>query len=352
MSTETAQYLPATQLTPQQQGWLSLATYKDQVFAALQQGELAVQATLANLPDDLPTVQDRLKTAKQQAAQSKELRLQFTNMLNEKLAKPAMEFEKRSEALIATASGKELQLRKAEEAKQQAAADLLREENQLTAHITNENYRVSTEYRTALNRWVTDFYAAQLRAKKQQPDMAELENILRSVKPTAPVAFQLRLVSQQRAMEIYAGIPRPEMTAILNEVLASMPDRFALYAQDLQNAEAAAKAAEEAQTKQEAEAKQTVELTAATNTLMAQAETTVVNAVHVKRNLKVVEENTQVWAMAVMGHFIKNLPAAAPKLRVKTWAKLSIGQMAEALAKVAGDTEELFSGINFEEIER
>jgi len=342
----------ATQLTPQQQGWLSLADYKQQVFTALQQGELAIQATLANLPDDLLTVQERLKAAKQQAAQVKECRLQFTGMINDRLIKSSMEFEKRIDALIATAATLELKLRKAAEAVELERAALQREEQQLQAHIVNENYRVETEYRNAINRWITDFYAGCLRKRIPQPDLSELQGIIENIKVSAPSVFQIRLVSRPRAEEIYSAIQRPDLAAIRDGAIASLPERFSMYAHDLQNAEAAAKAVEEAQATQEAEAKQTVELTAATNVLMAQAETVAVGAPKVKRNLKVVEENSEKWALAVMGHFIKNLPAVAPKLRVKSWAKLNIGQMAEALAKVAGETGELFTGLTMEEIEK
>ncbi|TAN17209.1 MAG: hypothetical protein EPN37_07080 [Chitinophagaceae bacterium] len=350
-------------LTPQQQGWLSLADYKQQVFKSLQQGELAVQATLANLPTAtrenpaqlstaLATVQERLKTAKAQHMQNKDIRLAFTGMLKEKLIDPAMDFEKRSEVLIATASQHELCLRKIAEAIEQEAAEKRKEEQQLQAHIVNENYRIQTEYKNALNRWITDYYASQLRKKTPTPDLEDLAGILSEVKVPLPTTFQLRMVTKERAMEIYSSIQKPDLKAVLQSAIASLNERFSMYANDLQNAEAAAKAAEEAQQKAEADAKQSVELTTATNTLMAQAETTVVNAPHVKRNLKIVEENTQQWGVAVMGHFLRNLQTAAPKVRVKSWAKLNIGQMAEALAKIAGETGEVFTGLKMEEVEK
>lgn len=355
---------PLAALTPQQQGWLALAEAKNNLFTQLQAGELAVQAQVKELPlctpekpealtANLKVLQDRIATAKKIASEHKEMRLSFTTAITDKVIKPAMEFEQRSATLIATAGARELEMRKAASEIAQKDADTKREENALVVHISNEQIRIANDYRQALLLRVHQFYIACLNDKTATPDFKDLEGALREIKPGVMAKFQRRLVSYERATELLQGMkaydPNADLQAVLTEAI---PNKFAMYAEDLKNAEAAAKKAEAEATQQVEEAKEETTLAMATNTLMGQAETAAVDAPKVKRKLEWVEGNTQAAAFAVIAAFVKNSAQCAPKLRVKTWGALKVSQMAKALAELAGETGEQFQGMQFKEIEK
>jgi hypothetical protein len=54
--------------------------------------------------------------------------------------------------------------------------------------------------------------------------------------------------------------------------------------------------------------------------------------------------------MTVLTNFIKNWQYVNKYVKVKSWAKLSIGQMAEALAKHISETGETFANLTTEEV--
>lgn len=351
-------------LTPVQQGWLQLADAKQQLFQQLQAGELKVQQLLNVLPNvtpdqpdalanNLKVLQTRIADAKKIAAEYKEMRLAFTGMLTDRIFKPAMEFEQRSAKVIDTAAARELEMRKAAAAIAERDADIKREENALVVHISNEQYRVANDYRQALMLRIHQFYIACLNAKTQAPDFKDLAEALRAIQPGDMRKFERKLVSYDRAVELLNGMTPYDPNTDLQEALGKwIADKFAMYSEDLKNAEAAAKRAEQEVTQQVQEATEKTDLAMATNTLMGQAETARVDAPRVKRKLEAVEENSQAWAFAVLAAFIKNSAASSAKLRTKTWAKVSIGQMAKALAEVAGETGEQFQGVPMKEVEK
>lgn len=351
-------------LTPQQQGWLQLAESKNQLFAALQAGELKVQELLNVLPavtpdqpealnGNLKILQDRIATAKKIAAEHKEMRLSFTGMLQERIVKPAMAFEERSRALIDTAAARELDMRRAASDIAEKVAAVKREENALVVHISNEQYRIANDYRQALLTRVHQFYVACLNMKTAAPNLEDLRQELRKIQPGNMRKFERNLVSYDRACELLAEMTPYDPNTDFKEISTRyIEERFAMYAEDLKNAEAAAKQAEKQAAKEAEEAKAETELAMATNTLMAQAETARIDTPKIKRKLEVIEENDQAWAFAVIAAFIKNSAQCAPKLRVKTWGKLNISQMAKTLAELASETGEQFQGLNFKEIEK
>ena len=54
--------------------------------------------------------------------------------------------------------------------------------------------------------------------------------------------------------------------------------------------------------------------------------------------------------MAVITNFVKNWQHVNKYVKVKSWAKLSIGQMADALSKHISETGETFANLETEEI--
>lgn len=365
-ATQPAPDTPPMQLTltPQQQGWLQLAESKNQLFAALQAGELRVQSILSNPPVIQTENPEKLRKewkewelsinqSKDIYSEDKEKRLSFTNFIKERIIDPAMEFEKRSENLIKSAVAHELEIKQTIRKIDEYYSALKSEENALVVHISNEQYRIALDYRQALLTRVHQFYVACLNMKTATPNLQDLRQELRKIQPGNMRKFERNLVSYDRACELLAEMTPYDPNTDLNDIsIRCTEERFAMYTEDLKNAEAAAKQAEEQAQQAEAEAKAETELAMATNTLMGQAETVRIDTPKIKRKLKPVEENSQSWAFAVLAAFIKNNAAAAPKLRTKSWAKVSIGQMAKALADVASDTGEVFQGVQFREVEK
>jgi outer membrane protein OmpA-like peptidoglycan-associated protein len=111
------------------------------------------------------------------------------------------------------------------------------------------------------------------------------------------------------------------------------------YEMDLVNAEVAIKALEKQAAEREAEIAQEIAIETATNTLIAQAETITLETPKIKREVKIIVVESEAWAKAVIVNFIRVFPV--DKLRVKSWSKLTLAQMAEALAKSGAELHNL-----------
>jgi hypothetical protein len=161
--------------------------------------------------------------------------------------------------------------------------------------------------------------------------------------------FDTRLISDQQALEIFHSIDKYNGVRDLIYYQGLAEEKFQMYAHDLANAESLEKLLQEQQIRVAA-AEQELAADIATNTLIAQAETLIVDTPKVKREIKIVVVESEAWAMAVMSNFMKNFMYVNKYVKVKSWAKLSIGQMAEALAKHISETGETFANLQTEEI--
>lgn len=348
-----------SKLTKQQLGWLMLAEDKRKVFTELQNQELIVQGFMNSIESeaDLDKCQERLKQAKAALAELKQRRLDFTNMIGEKLTKPAMEFEKRCEPLITAGQSRELKLREAEEAKAEEANKLLREENEFVAHITNEQYRLAANYRDGLQKLISYFYQKALNEKMKPASMKEYKvfvaSELRTLGLDKTIKFNRKLLSQERAIELYDSVRKYDPEQDLNKAITSIEEKFSLYANDLKNAEAAIEADKRQAEEESDRLKQSLEIKSATNTLLSQA-TPQFEGPKVRRKMAIVIENSDEWALLVISTFIANFTDCRRYVKSKTWEKLSIGQMSECLTKLLNDDEqfELPAGFQTQEIKK
>lgn len=346
----------SNQLTTIQQGWLHLAEIKQNLFSELQNAELAVQGKLDGITGNtcLADVQLNLKESKEILNDAKGKRLAFTRMIDDKLITPSMEFEKRISANIDTVSKHELELRKIEESAAKELQLSMAEESSFKAHITNEYYRIAAEYRTALERMINNEYALLL--KRSTPvaelndNIEELKEALREIKLSNITKFNRVRLSESRAMELFKSINPYNPTNDLQYCIESLPDIFALYENDLKNAKSAIQQLELELSEKEAETAQKLATEQATNILIAQAETIVIDTPKVKRELKIVVVESEQWAMTIIANFVKNWQFVNKYVRVKSWSKLTIGQMADALAKHISETGEEINGLQTEEI--
>jgi hypothetical protein len=342
------------QLTTQQSGWLRLADIKTNLFNELQSSELAVQGALNAMGSDLPSVQEAMKQAKTILAEAKGKRLAFTRMIDEKLMVPSMAYEKRMAELIDAAGVKELELRKAAENEANKAAELNAEIAEYRAHITNEWYRIAAEYRQTLSGMVRHCYTTLLKQGvpvANIPDaMDDLANVLRSVQLPKPVKFQRRLVDDKTAKSIVSESRAYDPAPDLEAAIAELPDAFEMYSHDLLNAEEATKAIEQRAAAEATENAQRLAVEQATNVLIAQSEIVTIDTPRVKRELKIVVVESEQWASTIVANFLKNWQYCSKFIRVKSWAKLTIAQMADALAKHMSETGETIPNIQTEEI--
>lgn len=342
------------QLTTIQQGWLKLAEIRIDLFDRLRLDELACQAELKdfqNLP--LEKMQANLRNVKHFLSEAKRKRLDFTRMIDDKLSQPSMEFEKRMAAMIDEATKLELAARLDIESKAKESQLHANEVALYKAHIINEWTRIAHEYRSNLQKMIDSSYINCIKAKnpvEQVPAMvADLKVIMSKFDLSYFVKFQRMFITDQEALEIFHSIDKYEPAGDLAYYQDLADERFQMYAHDLANSESLAKLLQEQQIRV-ATAEQELSADIATNTLIAQAETLIVDTPKVKREIKIVVVESEAWAMAVMTNFIKNWQYVNKYVKVKSWAKLSIGQMAEALAKHISETGETFSNLQTEEV--
>ena len=342
------------QLTTIQQGWLKLAEIRIDLFDRLRLDELACQAELKdiqNLP--LEKMQSALKSAKFNLSEAKRKRLDFTRMIDDKLSQPSMEFEKRMAAMIDEATKLELAARLETERLAKKAQGHANEVAAFKAHIINEWTRVAHEYRSNLQKMIDSSYINCIRANNPVEQVsvmvADLKDIMSRFELSAFDIFKRTHIDNREATEIFHSIDKYEPSGDLAYYQTLAEERFQMYAHDLANAESLQKLVIEQQIRVIA-AEQELAADIATNTLIAQAETLIVDTPKVKREIKIIVVESEAWAMAVMTNFMKVWQDVNYRVKVKSWAKLSIGQMAEALAKHISETGETFANLQTEEV--
>lgn len=345
-----------TELTTVQQGWLKLAEIRNTLFNDLQLAELQVQQLTANgtASNNLEEVKEVLINAKKVIAEAKEKRLAFSRMIDEKLLTPAIQYEKRAAEKIQELANHELNLRKEEEEKAQKANAILSEEAEFKAFFLNEGYRIAAEFRGRLAKFVNEAYQLALKTQMSLKDipahLLQYVEIFKNEKPLSYKKFERKLISQERAMELYNTVPKFQYEAAINEAISDLHKRFENYELDLANAEAAIEAAKkEAEKKEEEQAKKLAEETAVNN-LMAKAEAATIDAPKIKRELKIEFENTQSFAALIIANFLKNMIDCIDYIRVKNFENLTVGQMADALAKLATETGEKIANVKYVEV--
>lgn len=355
---QTELLLPATtaELSPVQKGWLQVAQRAKETHAALTAKELAIQGLLNGYEGfELVKIQEAIKKAKADAAESKDQRLSFTNSINEKLITPFMAFEKRNDELIAKASGRELELRKAENEKLAASKAKEDEKAALRAHITNEWARAMGGYKMGLNTIISTAYEAALDTDVSLESLPGYLDAVRKQLSSHPIQsnakFDLKLLNREEAIEIHGSVPKPDFPAALAAAIKYMEEeKFAMYEQDLKNKAAAIEANRKAEEDKAEQAQKALEMEVATNTLIASAAPVTVSSgvkTDIKKSHKIVREDTADYAMKVMSYFLKNWQDATAKSGVKTWHKL-----VEPFAKALEKFDSKFEGLKYEEVEK
>jgi hypothetical protein len=366
-----------TALSPIAQGWLSLAANKVIVFDKLKRDELAIQSHLAGIeklsnvsdatPDEtvknnLEVVQSSLERAKKLFDESKESRLAFTKTIEDKLISPAMEFEKRSTLLLEGAKNREFNLRKIVNDRNSASAMKQTEHANFEAHIKNEYFRIAAKYRTDLETLIFNAYKTALQ-QRQPLDQIEkykqtIVTMMGEIKLDSFRRFERQIVSNEHgqalldvngnpvykytsdaeAMEIFGRVKKYDATNDLIVAKNTLENKFAMYAHDLQNADAAIAAQQNAFNSTITAIDSDAQIEQSTNKLVASAAVgTIVTSgnAKIKTKMDVVPENSEQWEMAVLNSYIKNFVDCQQFITAKERKNRKLDQFATALGKLA-----------------
>lgn len=362
-------------LSPIAQGWLLMAAKKVETFVDLERNELAIQSELKDIKTQvsvpnpsnelLKTVQDSIARAKSLYATGKDQRLQFTNIIKEKLIDAAMMFEKRSDVLLAEADKNEFDFRKLVVAENAKGQNKTNELAAFKAHVQNEYSRIATQYRNTLETKITQAYSTALRSQKMNTDELErylsvVQEFMGKVELDDFIIFKPTYLTRDEMVSAFTEVRAYDSSDDLMSAIRNLNDTFSMYAEDLQNAEAAIKAKEQQTIQAAQQANENLEIETATNMLVSQAsDLSITGLPKIKSKVDVVEENSDTWALSVLSAFTKNWQDCRKYLGVKQWSKLSLGQMATALGKLATDQGKVninpgtvFSGLTLKVIEK
>ena len=352
---------PVLQTVTQQQAeaWVSLAKAKNEVAFSLQNKELAAQKILLSVEaygEGYEEIDNALAAYRKAHTEMVIERKQFTGIIDNKIVQPLMEFERRvdpkNNEQYNTLANVSLRLRKAEKEKVDKQNAINQERAQFKIHVENEFLRVASIYESTLRKLISQAYEVWMKAGFEKPDYEGLEKVLRSVKVLPVNKFTPQYLTVEQMTAIYSECEKPNYENRLDGALFIMKKTFENWDNDRANAEAAIAHAREQAALKEMEEKRKAEEEAAFNTLITTAETVKMEEPRIKRNVVVEVVESEQWAKAVMAAFITNLPHLAKYLKVKSWANLKVGQMADYLGKYATESGETFNGLILNEVEK
>ena len=349
--------LPVTQA--QADAWVGLATEKNRLMFELGRMELAAQNILLRVQRDdaaYEAIDVALAEYRKSYTAISDLRKTFTNQIDAGIIQPLMAFEKRidpkNNGQYNALASRSLQLRKAEADKATLANAKNQEVASFKAHVVNEFSRVVTEYRAIIRREAAGHYEKCLKDKIPDPGVEKVKEMLRQIAPPNVAKFNARYLSGEELLQIYNDSPKPDYASYYEELMSEVDNLFANYSSDLANAEAAIKHQQEQARLQELEEANKAKEEQALNTLIATSETVVIEEPKIKRTVQVTVVESEAWAKSVMASFITNLPKLTKYIRVKSWSKLNIGQMATYLGQYATDEGVSFPGLSLKEVEK
>lgn len=348
---------PVVQMLPQaqQDAWLGMAVAKNNVVAELKAAELNAQSLLVVDPSNYNTIDLALASYRKAHAEMVDIRKGFTNQIDAGIIQPLMAFEKRVDPaknevyqqLLQTS----LRLRKEEADRVARINQVTMEITSFKAHCSNEFFRCAAEYRTAIRGEITKQYEYWLNEGKY-PNLDQLRVGLEAIPTPAPAKFKPVYITGEQMQEAYGTIHKPDYAAIFEEMVEEMKETFANFSSDMANKTAAIERQHEIHQLATIQEQSQLAEETAINTLIVNSEAVVIAEPTIRRTYTITIIESEAWAKNVIAGFIANLPALGKYIRVKSWAKLTIGQMAEYLAKLATDTNTKVNGLQYESIER
>lgn len=357
-SLATTQQIAAPALTKaQQDAWLGMAQAKNQIAADLSNAELKAQSILLPVQESQDYKAIDAASAEYRKAHTDmiEQRKTFTGLVDAGIIQPLMAPEKRvdpkTNLFYIALQAKSLELRQEETKKTNEANARQQEKARFTAHCANEFYRVNEDLRIRVRAEIDKQYQLHL-ASQLRPDVDEIKGHINKIQPTDIRKFGVTTLSNNDLLDMFSGFTKPDIQDIYNEASEYADTLFANFDSDLANADQAIAHNAQQQDLFIAEAASTTAQEMAMNTLIAMSEAVVIDGPKIKKTLTIVTVESEQWAKSIMAAFIINLQHCGKYIRVKSWANLTVGQMANALAQLATETGVTFSNIVLNEVEK
>ncbi len=343
------------ELTPQQSGWIKLAGIKENLVNNLNNAELSIQGILADLQSkDHFHIEHAINEAKSVFKIAKGSRLEFTRLIDDKLINPIMDYEKRMQKNIDAGIVIELEARKAEAMRIQSEQIYLNEVAALKTHIKNERARVKNKYIDDLRKGINVMYREFLLAKRTIDEIysmkVEVADFIQFFKLDEFQRFSLNAVTSAQAFDIFQEFETYNGKEDLKNAIDSIDDVFKTYQLDLQNAEMAILANQQKQNEIDKIRNEQQTFEKLSNELIDDANSVKLEMPKFKNEIRIVNDNTETWALNIITHFMKNYQFISKHIKVKSWDKLTLGQMSTALAKHIQETGEQIPSFQIEEI--
>lgn len=352
---------PAIQVMPvteqQASAWIGLANTKNGLVANLMKFELQLQGILNGLEgnQDHEQIDSTLAVYKKEFSKMVETRKGFTNMINEKIVEPLMAFEKRVDPAASPEFSKyqsiSLALRKKAKEEAERINNINNELGTFKAFVTQEYHRIAAEYEFAMRNEIITLYAQYLE-RRITPTKEFDEKHLQSIQVPPIGKFTPYYLTYEQMQQAHASIVAPDWAMIYQRCIKFYDETFANFDSDLANADAAIKHAKDQELIATANKRDEVQQQMAVAQLVNTSSVATVSSpkIKVKYQIEVVESFA--WAKTVMVAFMMNESKLQQYIRVKSFEKLNIGQMAEYLAKLATNTGHKELGLNYIEIEK
>lgn len=342
----------------QKNAWWMLAAKKNEVVTDLSTRELELQGLLLNVPDD--QISTRLGEYRKKHGELVDTRKAFTGIITDKLITPLMETEKRADPKVNASylalSARELELRKAATSKLLLDQNIATEKGQFKAHFQNEYMRLATAYRHTLSGIAQQAYTSCLEAKTPPDEidtaLAVARLAMADTKLGTPNKFTRVHLTPEDAAALYKQLHTPDTGEMLKEGMDLLREKFAMYANDLENAEAAIQDSQREFEATIVEDNRDLSNETAANVLMASAESFILPDSNFKpvTTLEkiVIEDNSESWVVKIISAFLANFAVAFNKTSVKKYSGLTIKQMAEALDKAGVRVQ----GVNYTTVDK
>lgn len=361
MTNEITTTAPAPVAAPlteaQKNAWVGMAVAKNQIAAELQNAELAAQSILIPMSTqaDHKIIDAVCADYRKKYTDMVEHRKTFTGLLEAGVIAPLMAYEKRidpkSNETYLGLQKRSLTLRQAEADKAAKANAKNAEIASFKAHCANEFYRINEDLRGRIRAEVSTQYRLHLESRLS-PQLDDLAARIAALPTDGIQKFTPKLLNGAELTEIFMTLNRPDVAAVYAEGNELLHKTFANFDSDLANAAAAIAYNEQQKQLADAEAPAAAAQEMAMNTIIAIAETVQIDAPKIKKTMVVQFVESDAWAVPVMAAFITNRQHLIKYVRVKSWANLTVGQMAGALGQLATETGATYQNLILNEIQK
>lgn len=328
------------------------------------QFQARAQAIIAKLkkptkPEELKEAEETLKACKQEAKKLYEDRIALTQRFDS-VASRLMAPEKTLAVAFPEIEKAMLEVKKIEQEQINKARYTSEEKKSIREQYLNLVVKMDKEYRDKISTKVSKAFEYALGAGDVKLDgLSAFLDKVKIAKGFSEIDFtydrpdiHLKYITKEEAIAIWQEvdktiIPATQYIAIYHKALA---DQFEFYSAALKNKEGALKLQKEQAERDEEKRKQEAQAHEVANKLSAIATTTaevVSTTKPLKEYYEVDMEDTEQNAIKIIAAFVGNFELCRGGVRVKSLLKISVEQMASALAWVKNKDDKFECGVKF-----